>query len=137
MASSSRHLDELPPSSPGPARLRRVLDAYLPGRTDSELEAAFLELCAKHGLPIPETQVEIGPYRVDFFWRDRKLVLETDGRDTHDGFIAFHDDRARDRALAALGLEVQRLTGYDVTGTPTKTARDLSAALERRSAPPR
>ena len=57
--------------------------------------------------------------------------------DTHAGFIAFHEDRTRDRALAALGLEVQRLTGNDVTGTPTKTARDLSAALERRSAPPR
>ena len=137
LARLRRHLDDLPPSSHGPGRLRRVLDAYVPGRTDSDLEAAFLELCAKQGLPIPETQVEIGPYRVDFLWRDQKLVVETDGRNAHDGFIAFREDRARDRALAACGLEVQRLTGDDVIGTPTKTARDLSAALERRSPLPR
>src|SRR5207302_5795885 len=68
LAQLRRRLEDLPRSSPGPARLRRLLDDYVPAHTDSELEAAFLELCGKHGLPMPETQVEVGPYRVDFLW---------------------------------------------------------------------
>jgi very-short-patch-repair endonuclease/predicted transcriptional regulator of viral defense system len=126
-------VDDRPSTSPAPARLRHLLDDYIPARTESELEAAFLELCARHGLRIPETQVAIGPYRADFLWRDRGLVVETDGRDTHDGFVAFRDDRARDRAMKAAGFEVLRFTGSEVLREPRKVARELSAALRRSS----
>jgi very-short-patch-repair endonuclease len=128
-------LDDLPRRR-GHARLRRLLEAYVPesGNTDSELEAAFLELCADHGLPMPETQVPIGRYRVDFLWPDLNLVVETDGRDAHDGFIAFRDDRVRDRALQAAGLEVLRFTGAEVLREPTTVKRDLAAAIKRRTA---
>jgi very-short-patch-repair endonuclease len=121
-------LDDHPRSSPRPALLRRLLDAYVPGNTENDLEAAFLELCAKHGLPTPETQVPIGPHRVDFLWRDLHLVVETDGRDTHDGFVAFRDDRVRDRALQAAGFDVLRFTGAEVFREPAAVARELKAA---------
>jgi very-short-patch-repair endonuclease len=63
--------------------------------------------------------------------RDRGLVVETDGRDTHDGLIAFRDDRVRDRAMKAAGFEVLRFAGSEVLREPRKVARELSAALRR------
>jgi hypothetical protein len=63
-------LDDFPRHSHRHARLRHLLDDYVPANTESELEAAFLDLCARHHLPIPEPQVAIGPYRADFLWRD-------------------------------------------------------------------
>lgn len=124
-------LGDVPPRR-GYARLRRLLDDYVPGKTDSELEAAFLELCADQDLPMPETQVQIGPYRVDFLWPDLNLVVETDGRDAHDGFVAFREDRIRDRALKAAGLEVLRFTGAEVLREPKAVKRELAAAVKRR-----
>jgi very-short-patch-repair endonuclease len=128
-------LDACPVHSPRHARLRNLLDDYVAqsGQTDSELEAAFLDLCAQHGLPRPETQVPIGPYRADFLWRDRGLVVETDGRDAHDGFIAFRDDRVRDRAMKAEGFEVLRFAGSEVAREPRRVARELSDAMRRSS----
>jgi very-short-patch-repair endonuclease len=128
-------LDDFPRLSYRHARLRRLLEAYAPetGRTESELEATFLELCAKHRLPIPETQVPIGPHRADFLWRELRLVVETDGRDAHDGFIAFRDDRIRDRAMKAAGFEVLRFTGAEVIREPQNVARELSDAITRQT----
>src|SRR5205823_14175388 len=94
-------LDDFSRYSPRHARLRHLLDDYIPANTESELEAAFLDLCAKYRLALPETQVTIGAYRVDFLWRDLRLVVETDGRDAHDGYIAFRDDRIREIGRAS------------------------------------
>jgi len=33
---------------------------------------------------------------VDFFWRVRRLIIETDGREWHETPIAFERDRERD-----------------------------------------
>jgi very-short-patch-repair endonuclease len=118
--------------STGHARLRRLLDAYVPAAaTENDLEAAFLELCERRALPMPETQVPIGPYRADFLWRDLRLIVETDGRDSHDGYIAFRDDRVRDRAMKAAGFEVLRFARAEVVGEPGKVARELSGAVDR------
>jgi very-short-patch-repair endonuclease len=115
-------------------RLFALLSAYVPetGLTDSELEARFFELCARHRLPTPERQVAIGSYRVDFLWRDLKLVVETDGRETHDSDVAFLEDRVKDRALTRLGYEVLRFTWAEVTLRPGVVAAEVRAAIRRR-----
>jgi hypothetical protein len=126
-------LDALSKTSYRGARLKRALDAYVPGAagTEGEPEAAFLELCAKHGLPPPQTQVEIGPYRVDFMWPELRLVVEIDDRGSHDGHIAFQEDRVRDRTLTAAGVDVLRFTRNEVSRRPTATAREVAAAVAR------
>jgi hypothetical protein len=128
-------LDARPRSDHRRARLTRILDAYVPetAGTEGEPEAAFLELCARHGLPLPETQVPIGPYRADFFWRDVGLVVEIDDRSSHDGYIAFRDDRVRDRAMKALGFDVLRFTRTEVSHEPEKVARELRTARSARA----
>ena len=126
-----------PRHSIGHARLYALLSEYVlaSGLSDSELEARFLELCARHRLPAPERQVQIGSFRVDFLWRAERLIVETDGRATHDTEVAFLDDRVRDRALAAIGYEVMRFTWAEVTLRPRAVAGEVRAALKRRRGP--
>jgi very-short-patch-repair endonuclease len=98
-------------------------------RTRSDLERDFLRLCRGHGLPTPELNVRIGPHLVDFLWRDRMLVVETDGYRYHRGRQAFEDDRGRDLDLRGRGYSVIRLTGKQVDEEPRRVAEVVSAAL--------
>jgi very-short-patch-repair endonuclease len=79
-------------------------------RTRSDLERDFLRLCRRHRLPKPEVNVRIGPYLVDFLWRDRRFVVETDSYLYHRGSEAFQEDHRRDLELMRLGFEVLRLS---------------------------
>jgi very-short-patch-repair endonuclease len=98
-------------------------------RTRSELEHLFLRLCERHRLPRPEVNVRIGNHRVDFLWRERRLVVETDGYRYHRGSIVFEDDRARDLDLRQQGYDVIRLTYRQVTERPADVARLLAREL--------
>ena len=93
--------------------------------TRSELEAAFLALCRRHRLPLPEVNVRVGPYTVDFLWREQRLVVEVDGYAAHRGRQAFEDDRARDLCLHSDGLRVRRFSHLQVA----REARDVVAAI--------
>lgn len=115
------------------ARLRRVLGFYVAGDVGEHLEAPFLELCARYGLPLPETQVQIGPYWVDFVWEDVRLIVETDDATSHDTVIARADDAVRDRYLAARGYEVARVRQPEILRTPAALARELRTARSRRA----
>jgi very-short-patch-repair endonuclease len=70
----------------------------------------FFRLCRRHRFPKPEVNVWIGPYQVDFLWRDRRLVVETDGWETHGTRSASESDRGRDAELESLGYRVVRFT---------------------------
>jgi hypothetical protein len=71
----------------------RVLGYYVGERREapsrSRLERRFLVLCRRHRLPEPEVNVWVGPDRVDFLWREERLVVETDGFETHRTRAAF------------------------------------------------
>jgi Protein of unknown function (DUF559) len=115
------------------ARLRRVLGFYVAGDVGEHVEAPFLELCVRYGLPLPETQVRIGPYRVDFVWEDVRLIVETDDADSHDTVIGRADDAIRDRDLAARGYEVARVRQVEILRGAPALARELRAARDRRA----
>jgi very-short-patch-repair endonuclease len=97
--------------------------------TRSELEDRFREFLLDHELPMPETNALVGPYEVDCLWRAERVVIELDGRDTHDTQHAFEADRARDRALQAAGHRVVRITWRQLRGEPAAVAADLRALL--------
>ena len=122
-------LAELAGRSP---RARRALELYIPGDAHPGLEAPFLELCARYGVPLPRCQVPIGPYRVDFLWPAERLIVETDGAGTHATAIARADDAIRDRYLTDRGFEVRRYGHAEVTRRAAATAREILAALVRR-----
>ena len=60
-----------------------------PAPTRSNLERRFRRMCRKHGLPEPEVNETVGPYEVDFVWRDQRLIVETDGYQGHRAHPAF------------------------------------------------
>jgi very-short-patch-repair endonuclease len=97
--------------------------------TRSDLERDFLRLCRRHRLPAPEVNVRVGSHLVDFLWRERRLVVETDGYAYHSGRAAFQDDRARDLDLRARGFEVIRLAEKQVNEEPRRVAEVVGAAL--------
>jgi very-short-patch-repair endonuclease len=98
-------------------------------RTRSDLERDFLRLCRRSHLPVPEVNVRVGPRLVDFLWRDRRLVVETDGYRFHRGKVAFEDDCARDLDLRGLGYEVRHFTYRQVHEEPARIATDLRDVL--------
>lgn len=118
----------------GAGALRRALEATAaPAPTMSELEEAFLALCATHRLPRPEVNVWValggGHIRADFLWRAERLVVETDGYAFHSGLRAFERDHDRDTRLWLAGWKVRRFTWRQVTQQAQQTAATVRAAL--------
>ena len=94
--------------------------ALEPMLTRSELEALFQKLVRRAGLPEPLSNHDIevpdhGREEVDFYWPAHRLVVETDGWETHGTRAAFQADRRKDAALTAAGYTVMRFTYDDVT----------------------
>jgi len=71
---------------------------------------------------------------VDCYFPTHRLVVETDGWDTHRTRRAFEDDRAKDAALLAAGYRVVRFTWRQLRYDPQTVADRLTAILRYRPA---
>jgi very-short-patch-repair endonuclease len=94
----------------GVARLRRALDVHTFRYAESELERRFLRLVRRAGLPLPETQRQLGSFRVDFAWPTLKLIVETDGLRHHRTAAQQARDQRRDQAHAMAGWTTLRFS---------------------------
>jgi very-short-patch-repair endonuclease len=108
------------------APLRAVIEPLTFRVTQSELERAFLRLVAKAGLPLPDTQARFGNTRVDFWWSDAGLVVETDGAQFHANAIQQTEDRKRDHAHIRAGRIPLRVTHWQVFKEPAETTALLA-----------
>jgi hypothetical protein len=120
------------PRRPGVPALRALLGQRVTV-TRGELEQRFRKFLADAGLPRPETNAHIQVngiwYEVDCLWREERVIVELDGRATHDTRLAFETDRARDRVLQAAGFRVIRITWRQLHESPAAVAADLRALL--------
>ncbi len=98
-------------------------------RTESDLERDFLAICRRFGVPEPEAQVKLGRHRVDFLWREERLVIEVDGYVYHRGRRAMRDDNDRDLELELLGFRVVRLEDSRIADDPSGVAQAVSGLL--------
>jgi very-short-patch-repair endonuclease len=105
------------------------LHAGLDDPDRSELERRFQAVCRRHSLPMPDCQVIIGPYTVDFLWPEARLIVEVDGWDTHGTRSAFEADRVRDAWLTSQGYRVVRFTWKQVKYDGPGVARIVRAIL--------
>ena len=97
--------------------------------TRSDTESLFLGLCSRHRLPLPEVNVAIGRFTVDFVWPAHHLAVEVDGYAAHRGRQAFEDDRERELELAALGFRLRRFSDHQVRGRAGAVAAAIRAEL--------
>jgi hypothetical protein len=116
----------------GRAALTRAT-AEEPKLTRSELEVIFLRLVRQAGLPEPRSNLPLAALdhprlEPDFYWPTHRLVVETDGWETHSTRAAFQTDRRRDAALVAAGWRVMRFTYDDVAYDGPTVVRRLRAA---------
>jgi very-short-patch-repair endonuclease/predicted transcriptional regulator of viral defense system len=116
---------------PGIAALRETLDRQTFALTDSELERRFLPLARRAGLPAPLTRCHVSGFRVDFYWPDLGLVVETDGLRYHRTPAAQARDRLRDQTHAAAGLTPLRFTHAQVEFEPGHVEKTLAAVAAR------
>jgi len=115
----------------GVGRLRALLDRRIFRLTDSHLERLFLPLVAQAGLPAPLTRRRVNGFRVDFFWADLRLVVETDGLRYHRTPAQQTRDRQRDQAHLAAGFTPLRFTHAQVRYDPDHVRATLRAFARR------
>ncbi len=123
-------LDQLDPR-PGVGTLRRILDRHTFSLTDSQLERRFLRLARAAGLAQPETGVRLNGFKVDFYWPDLGLVVETDGLRYHRTPAQQARDRRRDQAHATAGLTPLRFTYAQVSFEQDDVGSTLTAVARR------
>lgn len=116
---------------PGVARLRELLDRRTLRLTDSDLERRFLPLVSQAGLPLPLTRQRLNGFRVDFFWPDLRLVVETDGLRYHRTPAQQARDHARDQAHLAAGFTPLRFTHAQVRYEADHVRSTLQAVARR------
>lgn len=86
-----------------------------PALTRSEAEERFLALIRTTPLPVPEVNVRVGNYEIDFLWRKERVAVEVDGYAFHSSPRMFEGDRRRDRDMSAMGFQVVRVTWRQLT----------------------
>jgi very-short-patch-repair endonuclease len=116
---------------PGIGRLKRLLDSQT--FTDSRLERRFLAIVRSASLPLPETQVWVNGYRVDFYWPHLGLVVETDGLRYHRTAGEQATDRRRDQTHTAAGLTTVRFAESQIRFEPQQVKATLASVVTRLS----
>jgi very-short-patch-repair endonuclease len=116
---------------PGVAALRKTLDSRTFALTDSQLERRFLPIARKAGLPTPRTGRVVNGFKVDFYWPDLGLIVETDGLRYHRTPAQQTRDRQRDQRHLAAGLMTLRFTHAQVRYEPAYVQSTLRAVARR------
>jgi len=111
--------------------LRARTEGYVP--PDSELEALLIAVLRSHGLPAPVRQVDVGDEewvgRIDFVYREAKVIIEADGRPYHIALLDQERDEARRARLEAEGWRVIVVKWRQLVDEPEIVARRIRHAL--------
>jgi very-short-patch-repair endonuclease len=116
---------------PGARGLRKLLDRQMFVVTDTMLEQRLLPIADRAGLSEPQTQVWVNGFRVDFFWPELGLVVETDSLRYHRTAARQTRDRLRDQAHMAAGMTPLRFTRAQVWFEPDHVETVLAKVVER------
>ena len=100
--------------------------------TRSMAERRTLKVLREHGLEPDASDVAIGPYRLDFFFRAERVAVEYDSRQFHDNERRFFADRRKIAYLAARGIVTVPLTAHDLGAGVDRAMADLKATLTGR-----
>ena len=125
---------------------RRVV-TFSDGRSGSALESCARVVFDAYGLPPPELQAKIvtgmqvdaegrvvvvdefHEYKVDFLWRDRKTVAETDGLMKYDSGQTAIRQLQRDRLIRDAGYQVVHITWKELFECPERVIDRILTAF--------
>ena len=93
------------------------------------MRSLLLDLLRKARLPRPDTNVRLHGWKVDFVWREKRLVVETDGARFHGVPAAVTRDRRKDADLRSRGYTVLRYSWSQVVNEPEFVLAEIAAAL--------
>jgi very-short-patch-repair endonuclease len=131
---------------PGVDQASRVA-AFSSGRSASPLESCARVVFDAFGLPPPELQAKIvsgvrvdaqgkvvvvdefHEYEVDFLWRDRKTVAETDGLMKYDSGQVAIRQLQRDRLIREAGYQVVHITWKELFERPERVIERILTAF--------
>jgi hypothetical protein len=118
----------------GASKLRPLLSAWVPelSRIRSGLEGIFLLVWVATGLEMPQVNVRVHGFEVDFYWPSFGVVVELDGAAFHSDFIARQRDNAKTMALQSQGLIVIRISYREMMDHPKQVIRRVADALAER-----
>ncbi len=125
------------PTRPAAKKARAVLATHYIGQTPTwnENEELLLSITRSLNLPDPDTNqfivLEDGgpPLRVDFVWRDRRVIVEADSDKWHSSRQRMEIDRRRDQRLTAAGWTVIRTTWRQMKFRPYELRETLLKLL--------
>ncbi len=120
----------------GLRRLRQALARYRPPAGDPAENASAFErdfadwLRNEHPeIPPPERYVRLGPWELDFYWPQQRLVVETDGEQYHRTPQELERDRVKDAWLQRHDRKVLRVTEFRFTHDRAGILGDLATML--------
>ena len=116
---------------PGVRALRALLDRDTFTLTDSGLERLFRPIARAAGLPPPQTQQRVNGFRVDFFWLELGLVVETDGLRYHRTAAQQARALTRDHEHFRRGLLPLRFSHSQIALQPDQVREALEEGLRR------
>ena len=123
------------PRRAGTVRLARLAEEdRATAWTRSDTERRLLALLRKAHLPAPEVNTGFGPFELDFFWREARLAVETDGYAFHSSRRRLEYDHQRDLELQAAGVMIVRFSWRQVRDQPELVVAQIAALLARRRA---
>lgn len=122
---------------PGSARLRHALADHMPrlARTKSGLERAFLELCERAEIPLPEVNVRIAGWEVDALFRAQGIAVELDGHRNHRSPAQVRRDRQKELALRRVGLRPVRYSDDQIYRHGAEVLEDLTSLYRAGTTP--
>lgn len=99
-------------------------------RIRSVLEGLFLLAWVEAKLEMPEVNVKIHGYEVDFLWRRKGVVLELDGDAFHSDPIAMQRDLSKQRFLESKGMKVIRVTWKEFQADSVGVVNRIACELD-------
>ena len=119
----------------GMRALREAISLADP-RAESPLESASRGYLHEAGLPRADLQAWVRVadgrrYRVDFLWRERRVIGEADGWAKYADITDLREEKRREDALRAAGFTVVRWTSDELWRTPDIPLARLRTALTR------
>lgn len=113
-----------------PKRIRDLVN-WCDGRAESGTESLTRFRLARAGVKLRPQVTVVGIGRVDLLI-GKRLIIEVDSREFHDGEDPFESDRRRDRRLKARRYIVIRLTYQQVMSEWDEAFADIMCVIRRR-----